>query len=562
MKISASTAYFIGFICVAIIFSSCKYIPFIKYYRTDNDTNLPKFGKYSHLAGSNNQFRSCYDVTRYDWDVKVFPEKKSIEGSVKIWMDVVQNQDSLMFDFNRSFKLDSVVSRKPFKFKRKKDIIYVIFDEDLETDSQLELMFYYHGKPPNIIGEGPIVWKKDGNEKPWFSTQTEGLGVGYLFPCKDLLIDEPEECFISVNVPEGLETACNGKLLRTSTESNRTTTTWHVNNSINIYNISFNSGDFVRFKLPYESINGNTYDLEFYVLRQNEEVARKFYAQTPKALRAAEELFGEYPWWNDGLKFVESTFSAMEHQGCIAMGSDYESDWEDINTTLVHEIAHEWWGNSVTASDYSEIWLHEGLATYSENLVAERLFGHDNYLKYCRNQMYWGISNKRPVLKVPNVRYSSWSNRHDGDIYSKGSMLMHTLRTQMDNDELFFSILKDIQRIYRDKIISSNEFETQFLNKCECDLKAIFDVMLRQPEPPRLAYSVFVKEDGSNAEIKYRWTESVPSDYPLKIKFLAGDEVIILEPTHEVQTIKLPQGVEYKMQPWLSGYFLSAPFKS
>ncbi|MFK7755406.1 MAG: M1 family metallopeptidase [Flavobacteriales bacterium] len=534
----------------------CKYMPFIKYQTTSKKTDLPSFGKYSKLAGANNEFRTCYDVTRYDWEVEVFPESKSISGKMEIWMDIESAQDSLLFDFSRKLKIDSVVCSKSLKYKRKRDLVYIIFTEAPEQGDQVEITFYYHGKSPTILDEGPITWKEDANGKPWISTQTEGLGVGKLFPCKDLLIDEPDDVFITVTVPEGLQTAANGALKENSTSNGKTTTKWHVDNSINIYNISFNIGDFVYFTLPYEAVNGNAYDLGFYVLRENEAKARDFYNQTPKILRHAEELFGVYPWWNDGLKFVESTFSAMEHQGCIAMGSYYESDWQDINTTLAHEIAHEWWGNSITAADYSDIWLHEGMATYSEALIAERLFGKEEYLKYCRNTMYWSIANKRPIQKVPDVRYTSWANRADGDIYPKGAMLMHTLRTQMENDELFFRILKEANVRFKDQTISSTEFEAYFLENCQCELKPIFDVMLRQAEAPGLAYSVFLNETSKTAQLKFKWDENTPKNYPMIIAFIAGDEKVVITPTHELQTVDLPYDVEYKMQPWVSGYFI------
>jgi len=547
---------------IVLLAFGCKFTPFVKYQFTDKDTDLPKFGKYSYLAGTNSVHRSAYDITRYDWKLKVYPEIKEIKGSMEIWMDITRAEDSLLFDVSKNFKIDSVRCKKPLKYKRKRHLMYAIFDENLEKDSQLELTIYYHGKPPNIIGEGSVIWKESAGETPWFSTQTEGVGVHHLFPCKDLLIDEPEEVFMEITVPEPLVTAANGKLLSTETNEEWTTTKWHVDNSINVYNISFNVGDFLKFTLPYKSVNGNTYDLEFYALKENEKAAREFYAQTPKVLRECEELFGEYPWWNDGLKFVESTFSAMEHQGCIAMGSDYYADWEDVNTTLIHEIAHEWWGNSITASDYSDIWLHEGFATFSEALVVERLFGYDHYLKYFRNTMYWDIMNKRPIQKTPNVRYTSWATYADGDIYPKGAMLMHTLRTQMEDDKLFFSILKDAQTEFKDTTISSDQFQEYFLAHSNADLEHFFSKLLRDSEPPKLQYTVFKNADKTKAEIRFKWHESVPKNYKMRIQFLADEKIIYLEPTHETQVISLDPKADFKMQPWRSGYFVSLPFNN
>ena len=168
----------------------------------------------------------------------------------------------------------------------------------------------------------------------------------------------------------------------------------------------------------------------------NKDKADKFYDQAPKVMAVFEELYGEFPWWNDGCRFIESTFSAMEHQSGIAMGEDYRYDWRKYNLTLVHELSHEWWGNNITAYDYCDAWIHEGLATYSEALFLEKIYGKDAYYKKVQ-RFYYGTANKIPVRKVCGVRYSSWISYDDMDIYDKGALLMHSLRVLVDDDELF-----------------------------------------------------------------------------------------------------------------------------
>jgi len=129
-----------------VLLGGCKYAPFVKYYNLDKDTDLPKFGKYSRLAGANNTYRSSYDVTKYDWAVSVFPEEKSITGRMEVWFDMVNHQDTLMFDLYKGLKIDSITCKKPLHFKRKRNIVYLIYEEDLLKDSQMEVTFYYHGK--------------------------------------------------------------------------------------------------------------------------------------------------------------------------------------------------------------------------------------------------------------------------------------------------------------------------------------------------------------------------------------------------------------------------------
>jgi len=117
-------------------------------------------------------------------------------------------------------------------------------------------------------------------------------------------------------------------------------------------------------------------------------------------MKNSEKLFGPYPWWNDGCKYIEGCRKgwAVEHQSGIAMPQDAcYYDHKKMNTVLVHELAHEWWGNNVTAYDYADLWLHEGFATYCEALMAESIYGKTDYNNFMR---YFATvpENRRPVL--------------------------------------------------------------------------------------------------------------------------------------------------------------------
>jgi len=234
-------------------------------------------------------------------------------------------------------------------------------------------------------------------------------------PCNALLSSESDSTTIAVTVPSNLTVVSNGQLIGIESNTERKTKTYkhEITNNINTYSLSFNVGHFVELTKPYSDINGIERNLKFHVLDYNQDTASKFYEQTPIILREFEKLYGEFPFWEDGCKFIESTFSAMEHQSGIAMGSIYKNNWKEFNTTLIHELAHEWWGNSLTGKDYCDIWIHEGMATYSEALFLEEIYGKatssftvSSYEKTLRSipEDYFKLFNVYSFVKKKSVK--------------------------------------------------------------------------------------------------------------------------------------------------------------
>ena len=528
-------------ILLLLVFSGCRYKPFVKYYFPKKETGLPKFSKSEYFKGEVNDLR-MYDITTYDWHVKVMPESKRISGTMKIDFTMERSSDTIMLDLQHRLKAKSIDSNAEIKkWKQTSDLLYVIFSEPLSRGANGTLAIDYEGKPTSISKEGPIQWKEDKNGIPWISTQTEGVGAHFMMPCKELLYDEPERCFIRVEVPEDLTAVANGKLDSISkTSDGFKTFHWSVFNPINIYNISFNIGDFVKIEKPYTDVEGVVRVIDIYALRQDEQQARVFYEQTALHMGALEGLFGVFPWWRDGCKIVQSTLGggAMEHQSAISMGSILTNDYRppkdslQINTTLLHELAHEWWGNLVTGYDYCDMWLHEGFATYAETLVVAELYQPRYYDVYIRWLAQY-VGNRRPLLKTCGVRYNSWVTDYDQDIYNKGALMLHTVRRQLDNDDLFFKTLKDALVEFQRQNITTEQFISFFSNQTRRDFSNLFDIYLKYPDPPKLQYEY----DSLNAVISYKWAKPLNSEFPLWVKMTVGDDKVLLNPTIDSQQV-------------------------
>jgi aminopeptidase N len=543
---------------LACLLQGCHYSPFLKYRSTKGDDNFPKFREKHLYKGSPMPLRTAYDVTCYDWSVEVNPKRKLLEGTMRINFKATAPADSILLDMQGRLKVTAIEgSTSVKKYRHKGDLLYILFDQPLQPGVDYRIDIGYKGKPASIIGYGPVFWMEDRDSNPRVSTLTQGIGPHWIMPCKDLLYDEPDSCHIRVTVPEGLTAVANGLLRSTSHSDGKSTFQYSVANPINVYNISFNVGKFCTLEFPYTDLSGNDRVIEAAVLCEDSTAARAFYAQSPAVMREFEHLYGPFPWWDDACRFVQSAVKggAMEHQSAISMGDILTNDIQPdsamhSNTTLIHELAHEWWGNSITAVDYGDAWLHEGMATYSEALVLERLYGPEAYMR-AMSKGYSQNYNERPVIKPFGVRYNSWANSRDFNIYGKGSLFMHTLRMQLADDSLFFETLHSASQHFAKSNISTSDFEAYFNSNTGRDWSTYFDVYLRSNTLPTL----LVHFDKEASTFYYKWDEGLTDAFSFRVDIAFGEQEVAIVPGLDWQAIKDAPPGERTIARLRAGYF-------
>lgn len=530
--------------------SACYYKPFIKY--SLNKKGFKNFSKKEQLAGNNTNPQRAYKVNKYDWDIEVFPSKKRIAGNMSISFTPELNQDTFLFDLQKKLKINRFTTTTAnATIKRKGDLLYLIFEENRPAKKRIQFSIDYEGKPVIISKEGPIQWKKDDVGRDWISTVTEGIGPHFMMPCNILLSNEPDTTSIRITVPQQLTVAANGRLISVTEKKGKKTFHHLVTNPINIYNISFNIGHFVKLTKLYTDINGVDREIECYVMDYRKEIADEYYDQVPVLMKHFEEMYGSFPWWNDGCKFIESTFSAMEHQSGIAMGDEYFKDWKDeFNMTLIHELAHEWWGNNISGKDYCDIWIHEGMATYSEALMLEKLYDKTEYDKRIQ-RMINSTYNTIPIHKVCDVVYNSWTNGADQDIYDKGGLMMHSLRIAVNNDPLFLKTLKQIQQTKGSTNMSTEEMVQELNARLGKDYSSLMNWYLYKTKPPAL--DVFMSK--TDRKMYYKWNEAIPFYQKGKIYIDSEDKTTVLTPSNEYQSIQVESGQSFRFNIEKSIYY-------
>lgn len=512
-------------------------------------SQIKVFTREDTLLGSNTAYRSWWDVQHYDVSVKPDYTGKSIAGNVLIAYQVtnVVSNPVMQIDLQQPLMIDSIFYEGTrLKDVRQENNRWMLTLPAQQKKTEYHLNVFYHGKPKvarNPPWDGGFVWKKDSLGNPWMSVACQGAGASVWFPCKDLQADEPDQgARLSITVADTLKAIGNGKLVRITKEAKGLSTyVWEVKNTINAYDIIPYIG---KYTLVRDSIAGEKGKLytDYWVLDYHlQKVASHLKPNVTKTLQCFEHWFGAYPFYEDSYKLVEAPYLGMEHQSNVAYGNFFMNGYlgRDLSKTgwglkwdfiVVHESGHEWFGNSITARDVADNWIHEGFTSYSEVLFTECEFGKEAGNDYCEG-VRKSIENDIPLIGKYDVRSEGSS-----DIYNKGSNIVHMIRQVINNDEQFRELLRSINETFYHKAVSTQELEAFICKKTGIDFKPLFDQYLRTTQIPWLQYKLV------KGKLSFRYVHCLPEfNMPLRIR--VGKEILI-RPTVQWQTIPVDKTVK------------------
>lgn len=502
------------------------------------------FTRADTLRGSLRHERTCYDVTFYDLWVKVDPATQRISGSNIIRFKAMEDFETMQVDLFDNLNVDGIrFLGQELTYQRVEQAIFVHLPREVEAGTETSIEILYSGSPTAAARapwDGGFVWKKDPQGKPWVGVACEGTGASLWWPCKDHLSDEPDSMRITVVAPIGLKAVANGvqRSVR-DLDTQWTQTEWFVSYPINNYNVTLNIADYVHFADTFHNASG-THDLDYYVLRANEQKARKQFEQVKPMMRVYERFFGEYPFWRDGYALVETPYLGMEHQGAIAYGNHYLPGYDGFDPLglkfdyiIIHETGHEWWGNSVSCRDHAELWIHEGFCTYGEAVYVEALWGKETAIRYLVNQRA-NILNATPIVGPLGVNFNAWSG---SDMYYKGAWMLHTLRHQVGDDALWWAALRDFALAFRLRNTDTGEVIAWWNQRLGKDYTWLFREYLYAAKPPVFVYEP--KAKGDKTQLKYKWEATEPGFQAAVPITLADGSVQVLKPTTTFQKVLL-----------------------
>ncbi len=472
------------------------------------------------LRGSYGPYRANNDLLFYRLSVRVDPERKFLSGSNQVRFRMLQDGNRIQLELTEALAIDKVIFHgKPVQFRREGDSFFVDTPAALHRGQTYDVTVFYSGFPKEVGRFGGLIFRKDEEGRPWIATSCEDDGARIWWPNKDQWRDEPQDGVeMNVEVPDGLVDVSNGRLKRQQKlPDGFTRWTWRVTYPINNYDVALNIGAYRHFSDRLGKLT-----LDFYALPESLAKARVQFAQAKPMLAIYNKYFGEYPFLRDGYKLVEVPYSGMEHQSVVAYGNHFQNsygprDWTGVGISprfdfiIIHESGHEWFGNSVSAVDRADMWIHEGFTTYAEDVYVEARWGHHDAIRYI-NGLRPKVKNQFPIVGQRGIDRVP----PDEDQYFKAALFLNTLRSVVNNDALWYATLHGFAEHFRYKNIGTEDVIAYYNQHLHHDYTSLFDEYLRYADLPELQ----LQFDDAHGTVQYRWQAAEPN---FTMPVLAGD---------------------------------------
>jgi aminopeptidase N len=499
----------------------------------------PTFTHADTLRGSITPERAWWDVAFYDLHVRLDPADSTVRGWNRISYRVTGPARAMQIDLQTPLEVDSIVQDgRRLTYRRDGNAFFVSLAAKQPRGATKTLTVYYHGRPTVATRppwDGGLIWARDPDGGSWISTACQHLGASVWWPTKDTQADEPDSQRVAITVPDSLQVVGNGRLRGVELPGDGWATwEWFVSSPINNYDVAPYVGHYAQFTETYQGEAGPL-TLAFHPLAAHLEAAREQWKQVKPMLQCFERWFGPYPWYHDGYQLIEAPHLGMEHQSAVAYGNGFRNGYKgtDLSGTgwgltwdfiVIHESAHEWWGNSLTTADIADMWVHESFANYSESLYTECRYGREAGATYVRGTRAL-IQNQHPIVGPYGVNA-------DGplDMYYKGGNMLHTIRQVIGNDTTWRAVLRGVQAKFAHQIVTGRQVQEYMSAHAGVDLHPVFQQYLTTTKVPVLEYRI----DG--AALTYRWA-NVVAGFDMPVAVLVGKgRSVRLAPTEKWQT--------------------------
>ena len=475
--------------------------------------------------------------TAADLSFEVLPETEQLSGVAALSFTAKAPLDRLVVDLDRNLAIARIdidgAAIPPGRWSNPAGKLTIMLPRRLPAGARFAARITYGGTP-HVAVKAPwddgMVWSRTPDGRTWFATTAEGYGCDLFWPCLDFPTGEPGLVTLHITVPRGLKAPSNGKLISVDAlPGGRTTWNWRARQP-NTYGIALNVGPYEELSGSYKSRFGNTIPMFYWYLPGEEAKAKALFAEFAPTLDFYESQIGPYPFGDEKLGVVETPYKGMEHQTINAYGNEYARAPEGFDWLFQHELAHEYFGNQMTVSNWDDYWLHEGYATYMQPLYGRWREGEARYATMLDDERN-KIMNLRPMISG-NLRTEEqvYELDHGGpgpDIYYKGAWMLHTLRTLI-GDKAFFAVtrLAVYGRLdprpgnFRPRYTSSREYERFVRRVTGKDYGWFFDVYLRQAALPQLA------EARSGGALWLSWQTPGGQPFPMPVEVQVDGRIV------------------------------------
>lgn len=453
-----------------------------------------------------------YDVHFYALNLAMTNTSTDLAGYGEMQAKSLLALDTLVYELFSTLTIDSVaVNGVSTPFSHLNSVVKV--EVNFPAQTEFTVRTYYHGTPPdaqtNPLGGAGMTYDTSpswGNEVVWSLSQP--FSAYEWWPCKQSLTDKADSCSVQLTVPASCMAGSNGILENTVDLGNgKKRFEWKHRHPIDYYLISVAIAEYVEYTIFANPVNAPAPILIQNFIYNNPQTLPNFQAdidETADFIELFYSLYGPYPFENEKYGHCMAPISGgMEHQTMTTQGFFERS-------LTAHELGHQWWGDHVTCAAWSDIWLNEGFASYSEYLMMENLYPgdeitkmadvHDNVMSQPGGSVW--VLDSLDEARIFSGRLS----------YDKGSAIVHTLRFLVNNDSLFFAALRHFLNEYASSTAYGVDFRDDFSAQTGLDLSAYFDQWYFGEGFP--TYSVEWEQNGNDAKVIIKHSASRPNITP------------------------------------------------
>jgi aminopeptidase N len=478
----------------------------------NNNTRRKKF----ELPGSRAHYAPSLSFTITHMRLEIEPDFQNlmINCQQRLWIMTLQDTDTIELDA-AELQVDKISAAGRLDFRNLDDKIIVKLGRTLKEASKIEIYISYTAKPrKGFYFVGPDKYYPDKYQEAW--TQGETTEARYWFPC----IDHPRVKFsseISVIVPTGFTAISNGKLLNVEKQNEKQIYRWSETNPHSAYLTSVVVGKYTEIK------DGK--NLYYYVPPEKKQDAARSFEHTSDIIRFFEEYLGtNYPYEKYSQVTVQDfVYGGMENSSCTTLTLDTLHDEKahlDFTSDYLisHELAHQWFGDFVTCSDWQHIWLNEGFATYFEALYWEASKGKDEFQYYMLQTAddYLEEAKTRYTRPIVTKVYKHPDDLFDRHTYEKGGCVLHMMR-HLVGDKYFRRSLRTYLQRFANGYVETDDLRKVFELETGKSLQQFFDQWIFREGHPEIIIDFY--HNSHNSEIRVKQLQSGEHfEFPLELE--------------------------------------------
>ncbi|ORM26869.1 peptidase M1 [Williamsia sp. 1135] len=404
----------------------------------------PSDGIDPYLPGNGNL---GYHVSRYDLDLEYKVSTNRLAGTAVITATTVSTLGRLSLDLSNSLKVDRVTvnGEKVRRFSHRNRKLTITMATDLPAGGVMTILVKYAGNPRPIRGRwGDVGWE-ELTEGSLVASQPNGAASWY--PCDDHPTSKAAYG-ISITTDTPFMAVANGVLIRKRIKAAQTTWVYEQVEPMASYLATIQVGQYTRKTLTTRPVPIHAVFPP--ALRRNVE---HDFAKQRQMMDAFVDMFGPYPFPEYSVVITDDELEIpIEAQGMSIFGANHCDGSGSYERLVAHELAHQWFGNSLTLNRWKHIWLHEGFACYSEWLWSEYSGG---LTAEAHARKYYDRLAASPVDLI--IGDPGPDRMFDDRVYKRGALTLHALRKQVGDDK-FFDLLREWTRQYRYSSVTTEDF--------------------------------------------------------------------------------------------------------